>query len=82
MLPLASFRPAIMGCSASFATAIGQRLEWNEEGVLTAELELRDNATLYTRYGDWVARISTLVAVLALLYYMAYRIKRKNHLVD
>lgn len=77
-----SANTGISGFISPRGETIGQRLEWNEEGVLTAELELRDNATLYTRYGDWVARISTLVAVLALLYYMAYRIKRKNHLVD
>jgi apolipoprotein N-acyltransferase len=77
-----SANTGISGFISPRGETIGERMEWDEEGVLTAEVELRDDATLYTRYGDWVARISTLVAVLALLYYMAYRIKRKNHLVD
>ena len=77
-----SANTGISGFISPRGETIGDRLEWNEEGVLTAELKLRDETTLYTRYGDWVARISTFVAVLALLYYVAYRTKRKNHLVD
>jgi len=34
------------------------------------------------RYGDWIARISIFAAVLSLLYYVAYRVRRRNHLVD
>jgi apolipoprotein N-acyltransferase len=52
------------------------------EGVLTAEVELRTDKTTYTIYGDWIARISTFVAVLTLLYFVAYRIRKRNHLVD
>jgi apolipoprotein N-acyltransferase len=38
--------------------------------------------TIYTQYGDWIARIARYVAVLALMYYVAYRVRRRNHLVD
>ena len=50
--------------------------------MLCTEVELRDEITTYTRYGDWVARISIYVALLSLLNYVAYRIRRRNHLVD
>ena len=60
----------------------GDILEWDEQGVLTQSIEVRDDATLYVRYGDWVARISIYAAILGLLYYIAYRVRRRNHLVQ
>ena len=77
-----SANTGISGFISPTGENIGERLEWNEEGVLTAEVELRSDKTIYTIYGDWVARIATFVAVLALLYYIAYRTKKKNYLVD
>ena len=50
--------------------------------MLSAELELRDEVTLYVQLGDWIARTATAVALLTMLYYGAYRIRRRNHLVD
>ena len=35
----------------------------------------------YTRYGDCLARISEYILLLSVLYYVAYRYKRRNHLV-
>ena len=43
---------------------------------------LNSELTFYTRYGDYPARISEYVLLLCLLYYVAYRVKRKNHLVQ
>lgn len=77
-----SANTGISGFISPTGKTIGERLEWDEEGVLTAELELRDEKTIYTIYGDWIARISTFVAVLTLLYFVAYRIRKRNHLVD
>lgn len=57
-------------------------MEWNERGVLTEEVLLSDHQTLYTRAGDYVARIALYVTLLSLLYYVAYRIKRRNYLVE
>ena len=59
-----------------------ERLGWDERGVLTADVEIRTEATFYVQYGDWVGRISLLLTLLGLLYYSAYRIRKKNHLVD
>ena len=58
-----------------------QSLGWDERGVLTQQVEVREDVTPYVAYGDWVGRMSLLIALLGVLYYSAYRIKRKNHLV-
>lgn len=58
-----------------------QSLGWDKRGVLTQSVEVREEITTYVAYGDWVGRMSLLVAVLGVLYYSAYSIKRKNHLV-
>ncbi len=60
---------------------VGSTLGWDERGTLTAALPLNVRITCYTRYGDFTARIALLVFLLGMLYYMAYRIRRKNHLV-
>lgn len=56
-------------------------LGWEERGVLMQEVALDDRLTFYTRYGDWVARTAQYVLLLAVLYFAAYRVKRRNHLV-
>lgn len=77
-----SANTGISGFISPTGEVIGERLLWDHEGVLTAELELREEKTLYTLYGDWIARIATYIAVLSLLYYVAYRTRKHNHLVD
>ena len=47
----------------------------------TAEVPLNSELTFYTRYGDCLARISEYILLLSVLYYVAYRYKRRNHLV-
>ena len=77
-----SANTGISGFISPRGDVVGKRLEWDERGVLTANVELRDSLTVYTRYGDWIARIASYVAILALMYYVAYRVRRRNHLVD
>lgn len=57
-------------------------LMWDERGVLTSSVELRNDITFYTKYGDWIARLAIYVSGLAIMYYIAYRVKRRNYLVD
>ena len=59
----------------------GERLEWEERGVLTADVTLNNKTTLYTRYGDYIGRLARYVAMLCVLYFVAYRVRRKNYLV-
>ena len=77
-----SANTGISGFISPRGETIGDRLEWDMQGTLTAKVELRTELTLYTIYGDWVARLSTFIAVLSMLYFVAYRIKRRNYLVD
>ena len=37
--------------------------------------------TFYTRHGDYVGRAARFVLLLSLLYFVAYRVRRRNHLV-
>ncbi len=76
-------RSANTGISG-FISSRGDKLEmmgWDERGILTDSVPLNTKITLYTRYGDYIARISILVAILSLLNYMVFRVRRRNHLV-
>lgn len=61
---------------------VGPTLGWDERGVLTDEVRLRSSETVYTRYGDYLGRIAQYVMLLCVLYYVAYRFKKKNYLVS
>lgn len=76
-------RSANTGMSG-FITAdggVGETLGWEERGILTADVPLNTRMTFYTRYGDYIARIAEYVLLLCVLYYIAYRVKRRNYLV-
>lgn len=60
---------------------VGETLGWEERGVLTARVPLETRTTLYTRYGDYIARIAVFLMTLCILYAIVCRIRRKNHLV-
>lgn len=57
-----------------------QRLEWENRGVLTADIRLNTEQTFYTKFGDYIARLSLLIAGLCLLYFVAYQAKRRFYL--
>lgn len=59
-----------------------QSLGWDLRGTLSAALPLNDRVTFYVRYGDFVARAALYVLILSVLYFIAYRTRRKDHLVD
>lgn len=75
-------RSANTGISG-FITSRGDdisRLGWDERGVVTAQIRLNNEQTFYTRYGDYLGRLSLYVALLCLLYSVAYWSKRKFYL--
>ena len=45
-------------------------------------MPLNTRQTFYTRYGDYLGRIAEYVLLLSLLYYLAYRVRKRNHLVQ
>lgn len=61
---------------------IGPTLGWAERGVVVWDLPVVRRVTCYTRYGDILGRLASYVMALSLLYYAAWRIRRRNHLVD
>lgn len=77
-----SANTGISGFISPRGESVGERLAWDERGILCQSVELRHDITTYVKYGDWVARISIYVALLSILNYAAYRIRRRNHLVD
>lgn len=60
---------------------VAETLGWDRRGVLTDTLRLNASETFYTRYGDYLGRIAQYVMLLCLLYYVAYRVRKKNYLV-
>lgn len=57
-------------------------LGWDKRGVLVSDVEVSQRVTAYVRFGDWIGRLSLVVAAMCLLCYSAYRVKRRNHLVN
>ncbi|MBR2961413.1 MAG: apolipoprotein N-acyltransferase, partial [Alistipes sp.] len=55
---------------------------WDKRGVLTADVRLNNRITFYTKHGDYVGRIALYVALLCLLYAVAYCSKKRFYLVD
>ncbi|MFI3323259.1 MAG: apolipoprotein N-acyltransferase [Rikenellaceae bacterium] len=76
-------RSANTGISG-FISSRGDHLEtlgWDERGVLTDSVALNSRITIYTRYGDYIARIAIFVAILSWLNFFVLCIRRRNHLV-
>ena len=59
---------------------VSSTLGWEERGVLTEKVALNHRVTFYTRYGDYLGRIAGYLLLLCVLYFVAYRIKRRNYL--
>jgi len=57
-----------------------QRLEWDNRGVLTSDIRLNSEQTFYARFGDYIGRLSLLIAGLCILYFVAYSAKKKFYL--
>ena len=57
-----------------------QRMEWDNRGVLTADIRLNNKQTFYARFGDYIGRLSLLIAGLCLLSFVAYCVKKKFYL--
>ena len=57
-----------------------ERLEWDERGLLTSDIRLNSEQTFYTKYGDYIGRLSLYIAMLCVLYFVALWAKRKFYL--
>lgn len=56
------------------------KLRWEERGVISANIRLNSHRTFYARYGDYIGRLSLLIAALCLLYIIAYNAKQRFYL--
>ncbi len=56
-----------------------QATQYWEEDVIRGTVNTNDHLTFYTQYGDYIARISVLTAILLLLISMVTGRVRKNH---
>jgi len=73
-------RSANTGISAlidSRGDVIGS-LGWDRRGIISGTLDISDDLSVYVRWGDVVARISILVYVLSLLYFVALTYRRRQ----
>lgn len=59
-----------------------QSLGWDKRGALHADIPLNDRTTFYTRHGDYICSLAIYTLGLCLLYFMAYRIRRRTHFVN
>ncbi len=55
-----------------------QQSRWDERVVLTDELPLNSKITLYTQYGDYIARVSVLLAALCSLCCIVMIVKGRD----
>jgi apolipoprotein N-acyltransferase len=58
------------------------RTGWDERVSLPGTIDLNDRITFYVRFGDLIGRVSVLVFLLSALYYVAWRRKKKDLLVE
>lgn len=61
---------------------VTQRLGWEQRGTLTEEVTPSREVTFYAKMGDYIGRLGTYMWILSLLYYVSYRFRRRNHLLN
>ncbi|MEG1634496.1 MAG: apolipoprotein N-acyltransferase [Rikenellaceae bacterium] len=59
---------------------IYSRTSWDERTLLQGEVTTNDKLTFYVVYGDMIGRLCGYTFVLTLLYFIAYRYKKRSHL--
>ena len=57
-----------------------QRMEWDNRGVFTSDIRLNRKTTFYAKHGDYIGRISLLIAALGILYVIAFCVKKRHYL--
>ena len=56
-------------------------LGWDKRGTLTQLVTPSSEVTFYAKAGDYLGRIGTYLFILSLLYFVSYRVRKRNHLV-
>lgn len=55
---------------------------WDERALLAGRINANDTLTPYVRGGDYIVRLSLLVLGLCLLYYVAWRFRKRSLLLE
>lgn len=58
------------------------RIGWDERALLTGRINANDTLTPYVRGGDYIVRLCLLVLGLCLLYYVAWRFRKRSLLLE
>ena len=56
-------------------------LGWDKRGTLTQPVTPSREVTFYAKAGDYLGRIGTYLFILSVLYFVSYRVRKRNHLV-
>lgn len=59
-----------------------QTIGWDKQESITGELRTNNEITVYVKYGDYIASLCSYIFALSMLYYVAFRVRRRNHLVE
>lgn len=59
-----------------------QQVGWDKTAVITDTILTNDKITFYVKYGDYIARLACYILGLSILYFIAYRVRRKNLLTE
>lgn len=54
-------------------------LDWNEKGVIQADLLLNSESTFYIEHGDFLGRISAFLSIILLLYFFVINKLQFSH---
>ncbi|MFI3268385.1 MAG: apolipoprotein N-acyltransferase [Rikenellaceae bacterium] len=60
---------------------ITKSLGWDIRGVINDDVTLNKKFTFFVVFGDVIGRVSAYTFVLCLLYFIAYRRKKKDHII-
>lgn len=61
---------------------VTQTLGWDRRGTLTEQVTPSREVTFYAKMGDYIGRLGTYLWILSLLYFVSYRFRQRNHLVQ
>lgn len=59
-----------------------QQKGWDQTAILTDTILTNDKITFYVKYGDYIARLACYIFGLSILYFIAYRTRRRNLLAE
>lgn len=59
---------------------IVESLGWKERDLLLGDISLNDKETTYVKYGDLIGRLSRLVMLLSIVYFIAFTYKQKSNM--